>query len=293
MDAVGEVSVRLRQDGALSAGHGADTDILVAAAKAYVHALNRLTARVAAGPRDHPGADGGMAASARRRRRGLGGRMTPRTLFDKIWDAHVVVEEPGEPVAALRRPPPRPRGHLAAGVRGPSHRGPAPCAGRGWLLPRWTTTSRPTATGSVGADEMSRAQMDALRTQLRRVRHRVLRRRTSLAGHRARDRPGAGAHPPRQRHRLRRLAHRHARGLRGIRARHRHLRGRARAGDAVPAPVASADHGGAHRGHAARSVSRPRTRRSASSTPSAPRAPRVTSSSTPARSCAASRWSSA
>ena len=41
MDAVGEVSVRLRHDGALSSGHGADTDILVAAAKAYVHALNR------------------------------------------------------------------------------------------------------------------------------------------------------------------------------------------------------------------------------------------------------------
>jgi 2-isopropylmalate synthase len=54
MDAVGEVSVRLRQDGALSSGHGADTDILVAAAKAYVHALNRLTARLAAGPRVPP-----------------------------------------------------------------------------------------------------------------------------------------------------------------------------------------------------------------------------------------------
>lgn len=54
MDAVGEVSVRLRQDGALSAGHGADTDILVAAAKAYVHALNRLTTRLADGPRITP-----------------------------------------------------------------------------------------------------------------------------------------------------------------------------------------------------------------------------------------------
>jgi 2-isopropylmalate synthase len=54
MDAVGEVSVRLRHDGALSSGHGADTDILVAAAKAYVHALNRLTARIAAGPRVTP-----------------------------------------------------------------------------------------------------------------------------------------------------------------------------------------------------------------------------------------------
>ena len=59
MDAVGEVSVRLRQDGTLSSGHGADTDILVAAAKAYVHALNRLTARLAAGPRVSTGTHGG------------------------------------------------------------------------------------------------------------------------------------------------------------------------------------------------------------------------------------------
>ena len=63
MDAVGEVTVRLRQDGVLSAGHGADTDILVAAAKAYVHALNRLTARVAAGPRITPEQSGSVAVA--------------------------------------------------------------------------------------------------------------------------------------------------------------------------------------------------------------------------------------
>src|SRR5207244_2981074 len=44
MDAVGEVSVRVRRGGTLRTGHGADTDIIVAAAKAYVHALNRLSA---------------------------------------------------------------------------------------------------------------------------------------------------------------------------------------------------------------------------------------------------------
>jgi 2-isopropylmalate synthase len=56
--------VRLRQDGTLSSGHGADTDILVAAAKAYVHALNRLTARLAAGPRVPPERMAAMATSA-------------------------------------------------------------------------------------------------------------------------------------------------------------------------------------------------------------------------------------
>jgi 2-isopropylmalate synthase len=54
IDAVGEVSVRLNRDGARAAGHGADTDIIVAAAKAYVHALNRLAEGVASGDRPTP-----------------------------------------------------------------------------------------------------------------------------------------------------------------------------------------------------------------------------------------------
>ncbi len=44
MDALGRVTVRLLHDGREVSGHGADTDIIVASAKAYVHALNRLTA---------------------------------------------------------------------------------------------------------------------------------------------------------------------------------------------------------------------------------------------------------
>lgn len=42
IDAVGEVSVRLRHDGLRASGHSADTDIIVAAARAYVHAINRI-----------------------------------------------------------------------------------------------------------------------------------------------------------------------------------------------------------------------------------------------------------
>ncbi len=42
-DAQGEVTVRLAQDGRVVNGQGADTDIVVASAKAYVHALNKLT----------------------------------------------------------------------------------------------------------------------------------------------------------------------------------------------------------------------------------------------------------
>ena len=41
-DAQGEVSVRIEEDGHIALGQGAHTDIIVASAKAYVNALNRL-----------------------------------------------------------------------------------------------------------------------------------------------------------------------------------------------------------------------------------------------------------
>ena len=50
-DAQGEVTVRLSKDGHIVNGLGADTDIVVASAKAYVNALNRLGA---IGHRQHP-----------------------------------------------------------------------------------------------------------------------------------------------------------------------------------------------------------------------------------------------
>jgi len=42
IDAMGEVTIRLRHQGVLHSGHAADTDIVVAAAQAFVNALNRL-----------------------------------------------------------------------------------------------------------------------------------------------------------------------------------------------------------------------------------------------------------
>ncbi|WP_320668324.1 2-isopropylmalate synthase [Prochlorococcus sp. MIT 1307] len=42
IDAMGEVTIRLRRNGKLYSGHSADTDVVVAAAQAYVNALNRL-----------------------------------------------------------------------------------------------------------------------------------------------------------------------------------------------------------------------------------------------------------
>jgi 2-isopropylmalate synthase len=41
-DAQAQVTVRLEEDGKTVNGQGADTDTLVASAKAYIHALNKL-----------------------------------------------------------------------------------------------------------------------------------------------------------------------------------------------------------------------------------------------------------
>ncbi|MCI0469237.1 MAG: 2-isopropylmalate synthase [Nitrospirae bacterium] len=45
-DALGEVIVTIDEDGKIVRGHGADTDIIVAAAKAYINALNKLAAKM-------------------------------------------------------------------------------------------------------------------------------------------------------------------------------------------------------------------------------------------------------
>jgi len=42
IDALGEVTIRIRNNGRIYAGHSADTDVVVASANAYVNALNRL-----------------------------------------------------------------------------------------------------------------------------------------------------------------------------------------------------------------------------------------------------------
>ncbi|MCX5953278.1 MAG: 2-isopropylmalate synthase [Cyanobacteria bacterium] len=44
IDAMGDVTIRLRAGGVLYSGHAADTDIVIAAAQAFVNALNRLVA---------------------------------------------------------------------------------------------------------------------------------------------------------------------------------------------------------------------------------------------------------
>ena len=54
IDAIGEVTIRVRHDDRIFSGHSANTDIVVASAHAYVHALNRLYAVLEEGRSIHP-----------------------------------------------------------------------------------------------------------------------------------------------------------------------------------------------------------------------------------------------
>lgn len=54
IDALGEVTIRLRHEDQIFSGHGANTDIIVASAQAYMNALNRLYATLQNGKSLHP-----------------------------------------------------------------------------------------------------------------------------------------------------------------------------------------------------------------------------------------------
>ena len=55
-DSQGEVTVRLEKGGRIVNGQGADTDIVIASAKAYINAINKLMT----GVREHPQANRGI-----------------------------------------------------------------------------------------------------------------------------------------------------------------------------------------------------------------------------------------
>src|SRR5213080_1073557 len=84
-----------------------------------------------------------------------------RTLFEKVWDAHVVREEPGEPTLLYVDL------HLVHEVTSPQAFEGLRLAGRSVRRPELTVATMdhnvPTTDGPV-RDELARAQLDALRT---------------------------------------------------------------------------------------------------------------------------------
>ena len=135
---------------------------------------------------------------------------------------------------ALHRPAPRPRGHLAAGVRvAAAERAPG-AAARSHT--RDDGSQRPDRRRHAAGSALAAAARRA-RAELRGVRRADLRDRQRARGNRARDRARARPDAARADDRLRRLAHVDARRVRRARLRHRHLGGRARARDADAAAV--------------------------------------------------------
>ncbi len=185
----------------------------------------------------------------------------PRTLAEKIWDAHVVRSQPGEPDLLFIDL------HLVHEVTSPQAFDGLRAAGRKVRRPDLTIATEdhnvPT-TGVTGPGMpldrpgqpghrpgLPHAGRDAAqeRGRVRRPAAPDGRRR---AGHRARDRPAARPHPAGHDDRLRRLAHLDARRVRRDRLRHRHQRGRARPRHPDAAADQAEDHGDQRRGRAAR-----------------------------------------
>ena len=145
----------------------------------------------------------------------------------------------GGSVAALRRPPPGARGDLGAGVRGPAAGGPQGAPARPHARDRRPQRpdrpARAHRRSTRSRDQLSRKQVEALERNCAEF-------GVPLYGMRSRRQgivhvigPELGISPARHHDRLRRLAHLHARRARRARDADRHLRGRARARDAVPA----------------------------------------------------------
>ena len=157
---------------------------------------------------------------------------TPRTLYDKIWDKHLVDRQEDGTCLHLYRPPPRPRGDEPAGLRRLAHGGPqgAPAGSDLAVADHNVPTDRPLARASPSRE--SRIQIETLEKNCAEfgvpyfpmddIRQGIV----HIIG------PEQGLTLPGHDHRLRRQPHLDPWRLRRARLRHRHLRGRACAGDA-------------------------------------------------------------
>ena len=215
-----------------------------------------------------------------------------RTLFDKIWDSHVVHrQEDGTCVLYIDR-------HLVHEVTSPQAFEGLRLAGRKVRRPEATLavadhnvpTERPQPGHRRRGKPHPGRDAGAERARLRRA---LLCHGRHPSGHRPHHRAGAGPDPAGHDHRLRRQPHLDPWRLRRAGLRHRHVRGRARAGD----PDAPAASGQEHARHGRRRPAGRRHRQGRrswrSSARSAPPAAPATSSNTPARRSATFPWKAA
>ena len=218
--------------------------------------------------------------------------MKPRTLYDKIWDDHLVDEQPdGTCLIYIDR-------HLVHEVTSPQAFEGLRTAGRKVHAPDKTLAvvdhNVPTTDRSKpNPDPESAEQIAALARERQGFRHRIFRRVRQAPGHRAHHRARAGLHAARHHDRVRRQPHRDARRVRRARLRHRHVGSRARAGDADADPEEVEEHARGGRRQVAGRASPRRTSSSPSSARSAPPAAPATRWNMPARRSARCRWKAA
>ena len=171
---------------------------------------------------------------------------SPQTLFEKIWDEHVVLDEPGRQTILYIDL------HLVHEVTSPQAFESLRLAGRKVRRPERTLSTVdhnvPTTDRSLPIlDPISKQQIDTLRNNCREFGITLYDIDDVRAGHRPRHRPRAGLHAAGHDDRLRRQPHLDARRVRRAGLRHRHERSRARAGHANAAAIEAQDAGAARR----------------------------------------------
>ena len=175
----------------------------------------------------------------------------PRTMYDKIWDDHVVeTGADGTSLLYIDR-------HLVHEVTSPQAFEGLRLSGRKVRAPEKTLAvvdhNIQTTDRSHGiADPESRLQVEQLAENAREFGIEYYDEFDPPPGRRPHHRPGAGLHPAGDDDHLRRQPHLDPRRLRRVRPRRRHQRGRARAGDADADPVEGEEHEGRRRRQARR-----------------------------------------
>ena len=150
----------------------------------------------------------------------------PKTLFEKVWEQHLVAEPKGEPTLLYIDL------QLVHEVTSPQAFEGLRLAGRKVGRPDRTiaTVDHNVPTTIKGRlhilDQIAATQIATLRQNCAEFRRGTLRRELARARHRSRDRARAWHHQAGHDDRLRRLAHIHPRRVRRIGLRHRHQRSR-------------------------------------------------------------------
>ncbi len=213
----------------------------------------------------------------------------PRTLYDKVWDSHVIVtREDGESLLWIDRHFVHEGSHHAFNT----------------LVEANARVARPDLTFGIadhyvptrgrgtmaGVDPSIAGMVDKLSTNCAAHDVHLFGLSDPAAGHRPRGGAGAGADVAGPHHGLRRQPHLDARCVRRDGLRHRRLGGGPRPDDADHLAAEVQANAGADRRRGRARRRRRRTSRSRSSPRSAPTGRAGTPSSTPARRCGRCRW---